>query len=646
MHKLFEDQIESSRNKVGELDMKALAKLVGKSYAEFDVDREQTERSMSLMVEELDQLNSSLESQVEERTVELVQRREELKTKNALFEAALEHMTNGLCVFSADLRLVVCNKRYLEMYKLPPELGTPGTLLDEIIAYRTEERLFEGTDPGEDIKLHIAREQSANRADLEYRLTNGHVYSVAYQPIPGGGWVTTHDDITKLHAVQAELAHLAYHDPLTGLPNRSLLRQRLIEAVSPDRATKPFSILFVDLDGFKSVNDTLGHASGDELLCLVAERLKSCVRKNDTIGRMGGDEFAILLRAIDPSQATKVAERVLEELKKPFMVHDQEVAIDSSVGIASSPIDGTDPEALLQRADLALYAVKNNGRGAYRFFEEEMDHRMRDRRQMETDLRLALDRGEFSLHYQPLLNIAQQKTTGVEVLLRWNHPTRGAVSPAEFIPVAEDVGLIVPIGEWVIHEAFSRAASWPENLSIAVNVSTIQLRRVDMAQIVTEALARTGMKAGRVEIEITESAFLENDEQTLNTLHALRELGVKIVLDDFGTGYSALSYLLNFPFDKIKIDGTFVRSLSSDNGHGAKEILSAMAYLGQQLGMRTTAECIETEEDLRLVEINGYTEAQGYFICRPLPADDIERFLGLRDTEEEQEEPLKEGESA
>lgn len=616
MNKLFKEQLARCQGKNGKLDLEKLTDLVSATYAEAEVSRERTEQSMTRMAEE--------------RTLELVERSKELKTKDTLFETALEHMSNGLCVFSANLHLIACNKRYAEMYALPEALLEPGTELKEIVEYRTEARLFEGNDPGEDIKAHIAREPNASQSGLVYRLTDGRVYSVAYQPMPGGGWVTTHDDVTKLHEVKSELEYLAYHDSLTSLPNRILFLQRMEEALAPDRAHKPFSVLCVDLDGFKSVNDTLGHASGDKLLQHVAQRLESCVRKGDTIARMGGDEFSIILRTLKPEYAEVVAARILEELRKPFVIDQQEVVIDASVGIASSPADGKEADALLQRADLALYNVKDNGRGNFRFFEAEMKQKMRDRRQMETDLRMAVARGEFELHYQPILNIATQKTSVVEVLLRWNHPTKGLVSPADFIPVAEDVGLIVPIGEWVIYEAFSRAASWPDDIAVAVNVSTIQLRRADMASVVTQALAKTGLKASRAEIEITESAFLEDDEQTLTTLHRLRELGVKIALDDFGTGYSALSYLLNFPFDKIKIDGSFVRGLSTEKGQDAKEILSAMAYLGQKLGMRTTAECIETEEDLRHVQLNGYTEAQGYFICRPLPVADVEQFLGLK----------------
>lgn len=616
MNKLFEEQLARCQGNNGKLDLEKLAGLVSAAYEEAKANQESAEQSMTRMAEE--------------RALELAERSEELKTKDTLFETALEHMSNGLCVISADLHLIACNKRYAEMYALPEELTKPGTELEKIVEYRTEARLFEGNDPGEDIKAHITSEPGASESGLLYRLTDGRVFSVAYQPMPDGGWVTTHDDITKLHEVKSELEHLAYHDPLTKLPNRILFLQRMEEALAPNRAHNPFSVLCVDLDGFKAVNDTLGHASGDKLLQHVAQRLESCVRKGDTIARMGGDEFSIILRTLKPEYAEVVAERILKELKKPFVIDAQEVIIDASVGIASSPADGKEADALLQRADLALYDVKDNGRGDFRFFEAEMNQKMRDRREMEADLRLAVSRGEFDLHYQPILNIASQKTSVVEVLLRWNHPTKGPISPVDFIPVAEDVGLIVPIGEWVIYEAFSRAASWPDDISIAVNVSTIQLRRADMASVVTQALATTGLKASRAEIEITESAFLEDDEQTLTTLHRLRELGVKIALDDFGTGYSALSYLLNFPFDKIKIDGSFVRGLSTEKGQGAKEILSAMAYLGQQLGMRTTAECIETEEDLRHVQLNGYTEAQGYFICRPLPAADVEQFLGLQ----------------
>jgi diguanylate cyclase (GGDEF)-like protein len=421
------------------------------------------------------------------------------------------------------------------------------------------------------------------------------------------------------------LEYLAHHDALTGLPNRVRLREHLetaLTTVSPDNIV---AVLYLDLDRFKEVNDTLGHLMGDALLKRVAERLRVCVREADMIARLGGDEFAIIQKATpQPQEATALAVRIIETLTAPFDLSGTQVNVDTSIGIALWPTDGADSEQLLKNADLAVYRAKSDGRGTYRFFEAEMDQRMQERRRLEADLRLALLNGEFELHYQPLLNLESEKICGFEALLRWNHRQRGKVGPSEFIPLAEDTGLIVPIGEWVLRQACRQAASWPSHLMMAVNVSPIQFKGHNLVQLVVSALAAAGLAAQRLEIEITESVILQDGEGAFSTLTQLHELGVSIALDDFGTGYSSLSNLRKFPFDKIKIDRSFISDLSDANVD-AIAVVRALARLGASLGMKTTAEGVETKQQLEHARAEGCTEIQGFYISRPVAAEEMVR---------------------
>ena len=378
-----------------------------------------------------------------------------------------------------------------------------------------------------------------------------------------GGWVATHEDITERRRAEKQIAHMARHDALTDLPNRVLLRERLAEALAGVRRGSKLAVLYLDLDHFKGVNDTLGHPIGDELLKMVAGRLRHCVRDTDTVARVGGDEFAIIQTGIErPLDTAILARRIGEAVRAPYDLAGHAVVVDTSIGIAIAPNDGTEPDELLKNADMALYRAKADGRGTYRFFEPEMDSRMKARRALELALRNALATGEFELHYQPLVNLDDRRITGCEALLRWNHPERGMISPAEFIPVAEEIGLIVPLGEWVLRKACADAARWPDDIKVAVNLSPIQVTNQNLVPVVVSALAAAGLPASRLELEITESVLMQNTEATLATLHRLRELGVRISMDDFGTGYSSLSYLRSFPFDKIKIDRSFISGLA------------------------------------------------------------------------------------
>ncbi len=386
-------------------------------------------------------------------------------------------------------------------------------------------------------------------------------------------------------------------------------------------------MLLIDLDRFKPVNDTLGHPVGDALLLKVADRLRATVRPTDTIARIGGDEFIILQTGVrDPSDIQALARRLVDLIGRTYMVEGHLLTIGASVGVAVAPGDGTTADILLKNADLALYRSKTDGRGTFRFFEPEMDARMQARRRLELDMRQALARREFLLHYQPQMNLENNRLTGCEALIRWRHPERGTVSPVDFIPLAEEIGLIVPIGEWVIRQACRDAAAWPAPLSVAVNVSPAQFKSERLVETILSALSTSGLPAKRLEVEITEGVLLQESEKTLQTLHRLRALGVRVSMDDFGTGYSSLSYLRSFPFDKIKIDRSFVKDLAAKPDGDA--IIRAIAGLGKSLGMTTVAEGVETHDQMQRIRAEGCTDVQGYLISKPITADDLLTLLG------------------
>lgn len=440
------------------------------------------------------------------------------------------------------------------------------------------------------------------------------------------------EDIAERKRAEAQIARLAHYDPLTDLPNRVLFQKHLSDALAR-RARKgdQLAVHFIDLDRFKTVNDTLGHPLGDALLREAAERLRSCVREGDTVARLGGDEFAVVQTGLsDMAGATRLAGRVVEAMAAPFDLQGHQVVIGASVGVAAAPSDGEDADELLKKADMALYRAKADGRGAFHFFERAMDEQLQARRALELDLRRALQAGEFELFYQPLYNLGDERVTGCEALLRWRHPDRGMVSPADFIPLAEEIGLIVPLGEWVLRAACAEAAKWPAHVRLAVNLSPAQFRDRGLVRTVVSALATSGLAAQRLELEITESVLLQDSVANMSMLHDLKALGVRISMDDFGTGYSSLSYLRSFPFDKIKIDQTFVRDILDDSD--AMAIIKAVLDLGASMGIVTTAEGVETLEQLNALRGQGCAEIQGYFISRPAPASEIARLLGITET--------------
>ena len=682
---------------------------------------------------------------------------DELRTQNLRFDAALQNMSQGLSMFDRDGRLIVCNDRYAQVYGLSGQVK-PGTTLKQILEHRVASGTYAGPNSEHYIHERLATAAARKPLDTIEELNNGRTVAVAHRPIADGGWVATHQDITKRQRAEKELertqkfldtvienvpativvkephggryvlvnraaerflglprdkligktvqeffppeeaerivardeqvlqardglaghehslhtpgngwrnvvtrkliindkegkpqyllvvvediterkraeeqvAHMAMHDALTDLPNRVLFHRRLEEALTWVRRGESLAVLCLDLDHFKNVNDTHGHPLGDELLKAVAERLRSCVRETDTLARLGGDEFAIIQTGIEqPANTLALLNRIQQAIKAPYDLDGLRAVMDVSIGISIAPTDSTEPDQLLQHADMALYGAKADGRGTYRFFEPQMDARIKARRKLEADLRAAIVGGGLDLHYQPLLNLRSNEIVGLEALLRWPHPDCGMIPPAEFIPLAEETGLIVPLGEWVLRQACSEAINWPGNTKIAVNLSPVQFRGQNLVQVVVSALAASGLPPSRLELEVTEAVLLQDNEENLATLHQLRDLGVQIVMDDFGTGYSSLNYLQRFPFDKIKIDRAFIGNLS-DGNDVALAIVQAVVSLAAVLKITAVAEGVETEEQLELVRAAGCTEIQGYILSRPKPAGEIARLFRSR----------------
>ncbi len=482
-------------------------------------------------------------------------------------DAALNNMVQGLAMFDADQRIVIANRRYAEMYGLTLEQVKPGTHLLTIIEQRIANGDLPGRSADEVMRAMLGRVTGTGECQYTTRMHDGRYIVVSAKPMANGYTVTTHQDITEQRRSEAKIVHMAMHDALTGLPNRVLFSERIEHALARVKRGDIVATHLLDLDHFKNVNDTLGHSAGDKLLKAVTDRLRLLVRDTDTIARMGGDEFAILQAAIaQPADATALARRVIETITQPYDIDGHQVIIGTSVGIAVGPTDGLSPDQLLRNADLALYRAKADGRGTFRFFEPEMDALMQERRAMECDLRKALAAGEFELYYQPVVNLQSNRISGFEALMRWRHPDKGLISPATFIPLAEEIGFIVPLGDWAIRQACTRAARWPDKVKVAVNLSPVQFRSPGLVQTVVGALAASGLSPDRLELEITETILLQDSEATLAMLYQLRELGVRIAMDDFGTGYSSLSYLQSFPFDRIKIDRSFVKDITEGAG--------------------------------------------------------------------------------
>jgi len=554
---------------------------------------------------------------------QLAQKSDELKAANDRLDAAMNNVPQGVCMFDADMRLTVSNAHYLEMYGLAPSEVAPGCDLRDILAKRVAQSNFPA-----DLDCYIAD----LRAQLDQgrpfraitRLQDGRVISVANQPTMGGGWVAMHEDITERQRAEEKVAHMARHDALTDLPNRAYFSDEMENLLAGMRTSAaPFNVFLFDLDLFKSVNDSLGHPIGDELLRAIAQRLENLGLGAGRVARVGGDEFAVL-QAVEGDareNAVVLAKRLQLALCAPYRIEGHQIVIGISIGIALAPEHGTSQNELFKNADLALYRAKS-GRLGYQLYEPGMDAEAQLRRELEIDLRDALAQQQFVLHYQTIVDVPNRRICGAEALIRWNHPRRGLLAPDKFIPLTEELGLIIPIGEWVLRQACRDAVTWPEHVKIAVNLSAVQFRSGNLLHGVTEALVDSGLSPRRLELEITESVLLDATPESLAVLHQLKATGIAIVLDDFGTGYASLSYLRMFPFDKIKIDKSFVAEFSSRADCAA--IVCAVTGLGRSLQLDTTGEGVETAEQFELLRAAGCTQVQGFLFDRPVPIDALD----------------------
>ncbi len=620
MHKLLSRQLAKATKGSGEVDLQTLLQLVSDAYQQSDNDRARTDRSISLMIKELEQLNRGLDQLVQERTAALRVREAKSQAQNLRFDAALKNMPHGLCMYDQSERLIVCNELYSTMYGLTPEQTKPGMTLRSIL----EARVVAGHSP-EDTAAYIEQRLAEVRSREPYYAENvmrdGRIFAVNHRPMAQGGWVAIHQDVTAQKRAEAQIAFMARHDDLTGLANRAVLQEKMNDAIARlQRHGIPFTVFMLDLDLFKTVNNSLGHPVGDELLKRVADRLRACIPEPDTVARLGGDEFAILATAGNHQReaAILIAARVLEAISAPYELDGHQLNIGTSVGIALAPEHGGNVGQLMKNADLALYKAKAEGRDTYRFFETSMGVEARTRRAHQNDLRKALADDQFEVHYHPIIDIHSREVASVEALIRWEHPQRGMISPTEFVPVAEETGLINPLGEWILRKACSDAMRWPAHVKVSVNLSAVQFRKTNLIDHFFRALTESRLPPERLELEITETVLLHGSAENVETLHQLRLMGISIVLDDFGTGYSSLSYLRMFPFDKIKIDRSFVHELSRDSD--CASIVSAVAGLGRSLRIATVAEGVETEDQLTLVRVAGCTHAQGFLFGRPCRA--------------------------
>ncbi|MFL4982682.1 MAG: EAL domain-containing protein [Xanthobacteraceae bacterium] len=542
-------------------------------------------------------------------------------------EAIIDSLSQGFVLYDAQDRMVMHNSHYLKLYPALTGVAVPGATYGEVVACEIAcAASVAGLERGEELRERLDQHRNPHNV-FERQIAGDQWILVNEQRTRDGGTVVLYTDISELKRREKQIRHLAFHDALTGLPNRALFNHRINRALARARRQgTTAAVMCIDVDHFKNVNDSLGHSAGDAVLKAVSDRLRECMREGDTIARLGGDEFGIVLTDADaPEYTTQLASRLLAAAGQAIDLGGHQVISEISIGIAISTTDGDDSDGLLKNADLALYRAKSDGRGTFRFFEAEMDMRAQARRALEMDLRQALEKQQFELHYQPQVDIENGSIVGFEALIRWRHPARGLVPPMEFIPLAEQTGLIVGLGEWVLRRACRDARKWPDAVKVAVNVSPAQFKKHDLLQRVARILDETGLAPNRLELEITESLLLRDVEKNLATLQQLKALGIRISMDDFGTGYSSLSNLRSFPFDKIKIDRSFVKDLEQNADSAA--IVRAVMGLGQALGITTCAEGVETEYQLRRLRNEGCMEVQGYYYSKPKPIDLVPELL-------------------
>jgi diguanylate cyclase (GGDEF)-like protein len=566
--------------------------------------------------------NGMIAALAEARQRLLAESRAEIKVQFDRLKTAIEGVPHGIYLIGADDRVLLSNARFAQLYGLNPQQITVGTQHDAITAAI-------GANGARTSSEIVETASGSGWVDMRQTirtLADGRTMVVTRAPTSDGGAVIVHEDITERRRTEAKIAHMAHHDALTGLPNRVLFRDETAESLIRRKPQHTLALLYIDLDHFKAVNDTLGHPVGDSLLILVSKRLCACLREDDHVARLGGDEFAIVLNSNPPpDETTALAERIIESVAKPYEINGQQVIVGVSIGVAMAPIDGTDADRLMQSADMALYRAKREGGNVHCFFEPEMDARMHERRCLELALRKAVASNALQVYYQPLVGVKSNQVEEFEALLRWNDPERGSIPPSVFIPLAEETGLINEIGSWVLKRACQDAVTWPEEISVAVNISPLQFRTRTLVLNVVSALESSGLKPNRLELEITEGVLLNDTESTLATLKQLQQLGVRIAMDDFGTGYSSLSYLRKFNFNKVKIDRSFVGEL--DKTADSLAIVRAVSGLCASLGIDITAEGVETPEQLKTLREEGCTQIQGYLIGRPCPASDVPAYF-------------------
>ncbi|OWV88546.1 diguanylate cyclase [Rhizobium sp. R635] len=614
---LFWQQCAQAVTDDGSIDAQRLMDLVIATYRRHESDYGEIERSAETLLTE----NHAMRGEISAVT-------QAFDEQKRLFEVVLNNLPIGLSVFDADQRLRLSNTRFRQLFGLRrADVDAGATIADLIGRIRGAESIC--TTPEQRSRKHSsARAKNDSLRRREWQMDDGRIIQSMVTILSDGSSIAIHADITEDRKAAERIAYLAHHDPLTGLPNRIHFRERVDAALAERKPDEQIALVHLNLDRFKSINNTMGASTGDDILQQVADRIRASAGTENILARLGSDEFAILQTGRQqPWNVTALADQIRRELSEPFLHGEKQVELSVSMGIAVAPGDGEETDVLLKHAGVALSHAKADGRKRERFFTGEMEAQMQLRHTLEADLRAAVQKEEFELHYQPLYDLSQRRICGFEALIRWNHPIRGRISPMDFIPLAEEVGLIVDIGRWVLRRACSDAAQWPEGIKVAVNVSAIQFSGTDLPQDVGEALAAASLTPSRLELEITESVLMENLDEVLPILHALKERGIRISMDDFGTGYSSLSYLSSFPFDKIKIDKSFVSDIA-DNKE-AHAIMRAIILLGDALGMRVTVEGVESAAQLALLECEECDEIQGYYISPPRPAREVPHLLSL-----------------